>query len=112
MREATADLFGFKPPQGDLFADEAPRNDGIGRADPTDIRRRLHKLLAEARAAEGNSPWNERNTRMHQVVFPQMANWLPHDEAEQLRLEFRAELRRLNIAPYSPPTAPETPGRA
>ena len=98
MSDQPSDLFGFKPSQGDLFAGEAPRNDGVGVADPDDVRARLHKLLAEARAAQSRPPWNERTTRMHQIVFPQMANWLPAAEAEQLRLEFERELRRLTDA--------------
>ena len=98
MSDQTPDLFGFKPAQGDLFADEPARNDGVGVADPDEVRARLHKLLAEARAAQSRPPWNERTTRMHQIVFPQMANWLPHDEAEQLRFEFEQELRRLSSA--------------
>jgi len=93
--EVTPDLFGHKPAQSDLFADEPRPNNGVGVADPDDVRRRLHKLLAEARAAEAKSPWSERDTRMYQITFPQMANWLPRAEAEQLRLEFRAELERL-----------------
>jgi hypothetical protein len=28
-------------------------------------------------------------------IFPQMANWLPDDEAAQLRFEFNRELKRL-----------------
>ncbi|MGO9774412.1 MAG: hypothetical protein ACLPSW_33640 [Roseiarcus sp.] len=98
MSSQTPDLFGFKPAQGDLFADEPARNDGVGVADPEEVRARLHKLLAEARAAQSRSPWNERTTRMHQIVFPQMANWLPAAEAEQLRFEFERELRRLTNA--------------
>jgi hypothetical protein len=46
------------------------------------------KMLAEARAAESFPPWNERTTLLYQTTFPQMANWLPSAEAEQLRLEF------------------------
>ncbi|MGH6795214.1 MAG: hypothetical protein ACREDD_07335 [Methylocella sp.] len=92
------ELFGLKPRQGDLFADEPPRNNGVGVTDPDDIRARLHKMLAEARAAESFPPWNERTTRLYQAIFPQMANWLPHVEAEQLRLEFHAELERLSLA--------------
>jgi hypothetical protein len=60
----------------DLFANEPPRNNGVGVVDPDDIRARLHKMLAEARA---------------------MANWLPTAEAEQLRLEFRTEMERLSL---------------
>jgi hypothetical protein len=96
--DETPDLFRHKPAQGDLFANEPGPNPGVYLPDPDRIRRRLHKLLAQARAAESKSPWNERDTRMWRTVFPQMANWLPHAEAEQLRLEFRTELERLGGA--------------
>ena len=89
------DLFGFQPAQGDLFADEPPRNNGIGVANPEEVRARLHKILAEARAAQSLPPSDRRTTRMYQVVFPQMANWLPEAEAKQLRLAFERELDRL-----------------
>jgi hypothetical protein len=75
--EQPPDLFGFRSRQGDLFANEPPRNIGVGVADPDDIRARLHKILAEARAAESFPPWNERTTRLYQAIFPQMANWCP-----------------------------------
>jgi hypothetical protein len=95
MSEETPDLFGHTTAQGDLFAGEPPRNNGVGVADPDAVRHRLLKLLAEARAAQSEPPWSKRDTRMYQIIFPQMANWLPDSEAEQLRLEFRAELERL-----------------
>jgi hypothetical protein len=98
MSDQTPNLFGFKPAQGDLFANEPACNNGVGVADPDDIRARLHKMLAEARAAQSRPPWNERTTRMYQIVFPQMANWLPDSEAEQLRFEFEREMRRLTKA--------------
>jgi hypothetical protein len=98
MTEETSDLFGHKPPQGDLFAGDPRPNNGVGVANPDDVRRHLHKLLAEARAARSKPPWSERDTRMYQIIFPQMANWLPDSEAEQLRLEFQAELERLGRA--------------
>jgi hypothetical protein len=88
----------FQPPQGDLFAGEPARNPGVGVANPDEVRRRLHKMLAEARAAAGAPPWNERTTRVYQIVFPQMTQWLPEAEAQQLRLEFEIELRRLTQA--------------
>ena len=91
----TPDLFGHEPAQGDLFAGEPPRNNGVGVADPDEIRRRLYKLLAEARAAQSKPPWSKRDTDMYQIIFPQMAKWLPNAEAEQLRLDFRTELERL-----------------
>jgi len=52
-------------------------------------------MLAQARAAEGGSPWNERTTRLYQIIFPQMANWLPAEEAAQLRFDFAQEMSRL-----------------
>ena len=95
--EQAPNRFGFKSRQGDLFANEPPRDNVVGVADPDDIRARLHKMLAEAGAAESFPPWNERTTRLYQVIFPQMANWLPNAEAERLRLEFRTELERLGL---------------
>lgn len=62
--------------------------------DPEKIRLRLHALLEKARAAE-KMPWDERDARMWQTVFPNMANWLPADEAAQLRFEFEKEMKRL-----------------
>ena len=55
----------------------------------------MHALLATARQAE-RMPWPERDARMWQIVFPNMANWLPDEEAEQLRFEFAREMERLN----------------
>ena len=98
MTNQTPDLFGFQPAQGDLFADEPARNNGVGVANPDDVRARLLKMLAEARAAQTDPPWDKRTTRMYQVVFPQMANWLPEAEAAQLRFEFEQELKRLTEA--------------
>jgi hypothetical protein len=40
-------------------------------------------------------PWEPRKARMWQTVFPQMANWLPDDERDQLRFEFAQEMERL-----------------
>jgi hypothetical protein len=54
-------------------------------------------LLAKARSAE-KMPWSERDARMWQTVFPNMAKWLPDDEANQLRFEFAQEMERLKNA--------------
>lgn len=101
MTDQTPDLFGHTPAQGDLFANQPVPGEKEYRPDPSVIRARLHKLLARARAAEHASPWNEHDTRKWRTVFPQMANWLPETEAEQLRLEFRTELDRLSHMPKS-----------
>ena len=66
-------------------------------ADLEGIRNRLLGLLATARGATV-MPWPERDARMWQTVFPQMANWLPDDEADQLRFEFVREIERLKAA--------------
>lgn len=90
MSKAQLDMF---PVQHDLF----PAEQVVYRADPDKVRLRLVSLLETARSAE-RMPWTERDARMWRVVFPQMANWLPDDEADQLRFEFAKELDRLLVA--------------
>jgi hypothetical protein len=87
------------PRQRDLFLDDdaaldEDRPSPVYRADPDEVRQELHKILAEARAAQ-MIPWDAYHTGLYQTVFPQMANWLPDDEAAQLRAAFAAELVRL-----------------
>lgn len=91
------DLFGHGPAQGSLFGDGDDRLQAPARhylPDPEKVRQRLRALLEKAQSAE-KMPWSERDARMWQIVFPNMANWLPDDEAEQLRLEFAQEMERL-----------------
>ena len=92
------------------------------RPDPDKVRSRLHKILAEARS-EAALEWEPSTLSLYQTALrlrsgrsslsqvhrtcssararadhsslPQMTNWLPEDEAAQLRLEFEAELKRL-----------------
>ncbi len=94
------DLFGRSPAQGTLFGVgedrlQAPKQSS--QPDPEAIRLRLKALLDKAKAAE-KMPWSEREARMWQTVFPNMAKWLPDNEAEQLRFEFAQEMLRLNRA--------------
>ena len=94
------DLFGQGPAQGSLFGDGDDRLQPPAQSylpDPEKVRRRLNALLETARAAE-RMPWPERDARMWQMVFPNMANWLPVDESAQLRLEFAREMERLQQA--------------
>ena len=79
----------------DLFGGEAPTPEF--RADPDDVRASLHRILAEARAAE-TVPWDRQKLRLYRTVFPQMTLWLPDEEAAQLRFEFETELTRLEAA--------------
>jgi hypothetical protein len=94
------DLFGRSPAQGSLFGPgddrlQAPRQSTA--PDPETVRLRLKSLLEKVRSAE-KMPWSERDARMWQTVFPNMAKWLPEDEANQLRFEFAQEMERLNRA--------------
>jgi hypothetical protein len=59
------------------------------------VRSRLHKILAEARAAQ-TLPWEP--TTIYRTIFPQMANWLPQEEGAQLCFQFEEELARLEAA--------------
>lgn len=80
--------------QADLFgADPVPAY----RPDPDKVRSRLHKILAEARAAQ-KLPWEPTTVSLYRTIFPQMANWLPKEEGEQLRFQFEEELARLEAA--------------
>jgi len=63
--------------------------------DPEEVRQELVALLQIARSANETAPWDRRTQRYHQVVFPQMARWLPEDEAAQLCFEFARELERI-----------------
>jgi hypothetical protein len=65
--------------------------------DPQSVREELNAILATARAAREQAPWDRRTHQYHQVVFPQMTNWLPADEAEQLRFEFAVEMERISL---------------
>jgi hypothetical protein len=93
-----------RPTQQDLFetdsqpelfaADAAPP---AYRPDPNQVRARLHKILAEARAAE-KLPWDQDKLLVYRTIFPQMAGWLPEQEGAQLKFEFDTELARLKAA--------------
>jgi hypothetical protein len=91
------DMFGFQKPQGDLFGDDPP----AWSPPPVDagrVRLGLHAMLDELRAVREGSPWPHETTRANRLLFPQMSNWLPEPERDQLRFEFEAELKRLDIA--------------
>jgi hypothetical protein len=87
------DLFGDDG-QASLFGEQPTP---AYRPDPDKVRARLHKILAEARAAE-KFPWGPGRVSLYRTIFPQMTNWLPEDEGTQLRFEFEAELKRLKAA--------------
>lgn len=93
-----------RSPQQDLFeTDSEPElfetdaGPPAYRPDPDEIRVRLHKILAEARAAE-KLPWDADKVLVYRTIFPHMAGWLPEAEAAQLRFEFDTEMARLIAA--------------
>jgi hypothetical protein len=67
------------------------------RPDPDKVRARLHKILAEARAAK-KLPWEPTTVSLYRTIFPRMTTWLPDDEGAQLRFQFEEELARLEAA--------------
>ena len=88
------DLFGADA-QAELFEpDAAPP---AYRPDPDMVRARLHRILAEARAAE-KLPWDQDKLLVYRTIFPQMTGWLPQEEGAQLRFQFEEELARLEAA--------------
>lgn len=98
MADHQEDMFDTVTKQGDLFASDVVENIGLAHPDPDLIRARLHGLLAAVKSAEAASPWNERETKMNLILFPQMALALPLEEAKGLQLAFAFELERLGIA--------------
>jgi hypothetical protein len=87
------DLFGSDEPE--LFDEDAPTVYYHG--DPDRVRARLRRLIAEAREAE-TLPWDQDSVRLYRKIVPQMALWLPEEEAAQLTFEFETELERLKAA--------------
>lgn len=94
------DLFGHTPAQGSFFGAGDDRMSAPQRSDEPDpvvVRKRMRAVLATAKAAH-TMPWNDHDARVWQIVFPNMANWLPDEEANQLRFEFAEEMKRLSRA--------------
>jgi hypothetical protein len=94
------DLFGHRPAQGSLFGigdDRLQAPQQRLSPDPEKVRLRLKAVIEKARLAE-KMPWSERDAHVWQIVFPNMAKWLPHDEADQLCFEFAQEMERLKQA--------------
>jgi hypothetical protein len=92
-RQVQLDLFGESEPELPGFE----RTAALYRADPDEVRAELMRLLAQVRAAQ-SLPWDARRTLYWRTVFPQMTNWLPDQEAAQLRFEFETEIQRLEAA--------------
>jgi hypothetical protein len=88
------DLFQDDEP-ADLFGDDSPTP--VYRADPDEVRAELHRILLQARLKQ-KMPWEPSRVSLYRTIFPQMTNWLPEEEAAQLRFEFEMQLTRLEAA--------------
>ena len=83
-----------KDEQPDLFgADSVPAY----RPDPDKVRSRLHKILAEARAAQ-KLPWEPTCLWLYCPIIWQTTHWPPFVAGNQLRFQFEEELARLEAA--------------
>jgi hypothetical protein len=65
--------------------------------DRDEVRAELTEILEIAKAATDEAPWDARTFLYHKVVFPQMAQWLPDDERDQLCFEFAREVERIEL---------------
>lgn len=98
----TAELFGH-PKAADQLSLFGESENRMAAPLPTSVdhparaRAKMLAVLDIAREA-ATMPWSERDTRMWQTVFPQMANWLSADEGAQLVLEFEQQIERLKAA--------------
>ena len=96
-RSAAPDLFGHRrPEQIDLFPEPEPV---AAPTYPERARTRLHAWIAELRAAAGELPWSAELARGKASLAPQIAEWLPEDEARELVGAFTAEYARLGGPP-------------
>ena len=84
---------GNKYGQPDLFAPAQP----VWQPDPDKVRRRLERILAEARAAE-TMPWDWSQRSLFKKIFPDMAGLLPEEEGRQYVVQFEREWERLMAA--------------
>ena len=87
-RSTQTGLFGTEP---DLFGPPPPKSYAPSLAK---VRAEVNKVLEKARIAR-EMPWTAKELAFWKTVFPQMTNWLPKDEAEQLRSAFMEEICRL-----------------
>lgn len=91
---AKDDLFLSSPKQLGFDLSDTAATAGAS-IDPDEVRAELQALLDTARGSSGGAPpWDARTHRYHQLVFPQMARWLPADEADELCRQFALELGR------------------
>lgn len=66
--------------------------------DPVQIRADAHRLLADARAAGAEGPWDAGELRYQRILFPHLVSWLPDaEERSQLCFAFLQEIERIEL---------------
>ena len=86
-------------PQYDQFGfdlGDAPANRPVT-FDPGEIREDMIGILSNVRSITEASGVDARLLRYNQILFPQLAKWLPDDEAAQLCFEFAQEIERIEL---------------
>jgi hypothetical protein len=64
--------------------------------DAARIRAEALALIAEARVAGADGPWDAEALRFKRLLFPHLVSWLPdEDERAQLCFEFIKEVERI-----------------
>ena len=96
-RSTQTDLFGT---QADMFGPPPKQSYAPSLAT---VRAEVNKVLEKARIAR-DMPWTAKEVAFWKTVFPQMTNWLPAEEAAQLRAAFTDEISRLEAAPVGAAT--------
>lgn len=85
--------------QLDMFAAQehvSPAEPAFYAPDLDRVRLKLEAVLQELRLADV-LPWDRKTRAFHQLVFPQMANALPPEEASKYRMEFQSLIQRLDF---------------
>ena len=95
-RSSQPDLFGT---QGDLFG-PPPKQSYVPSLEK--VRAEVNKVLEKARIAK-DMPWTAKEVAFWKTVFPQMTNWLPEAEREQVRAAFWEEITRLEAGAADDP---------
>ena len=74
----------------------APHSEDRPLFDPIAIRADALAILAEARSADADGPWDAAELKYRRVMFPHLVSWIPDEhERAQLCLAFESEADRL-----------------